>query len=378
MLRDARIDKLAQVLVRYSTAVQPGELVRIRGTTVSEPLLVAVYREVLVAGGNPVVRLTPDECEEIFLRTATDKQLQFVSPLSEQEIKTLDVSIGIWASHNTKSLTHVDPARQALASRAQKSIVDIFLERSASKSLRWLGAEYPTNAGAQDAEMSLADYQDFVFRAGKLDRDDPAAAWREVRDRQQRICDFMERSHELRFTTPQGTDLRLAVNGRKWINCCGRRNFPDGEVYTGPIETATQGVVCFSFPAVHGGRECDGIRLEFRDGRVVDATAKKGEDFLLKMLDQDPGARVLGEIGIGTNYSIQRYTRNTLFDEKIGGTFHAAVGSSYPESGGTNASALHWDLVCDLRSGGRMEVDGQLVGENGRFIDSTWPQPEEA
>lgn len=375
MLHDPRLEKLAKVLVNYSTEVQRGQLVRIRGTSVCEPLLLAVYQQVLKAGGHPVVRMTPDECEELFLRIAGPEQLQFVSPLSEHEIKNIDVSIGIWGGRNSKALTHIDPARQALVSKSQKPIVDEFLKRSADGSLRWMVTEYPTDSAAQDAEMSLADYQDFVFGAGKLNCDDPAAAWREVRDRQQRMCDFLnDEAHELRFIAHR-TDLRLRVDGRKWINCCGRRNFPDGEVYTGPIETATEGVIYFSFPAVHGGRECDGIELTFKNGRVVKATAEKGEDFLLEMLNQDDGARVLGEIGIGTNYGIQRYSRNTLFDEKIGGTFHAAVGSSYPESGGKNESALHWDLVCDLRNGGRMEVDGNLVSENGRFLDLTWPQP---
>jgi aminopeptidase len=188
--------------------------------------------------------------------------------------------------------------------------------------------------------------------------------------------DYLNGKKEIRFVTPQGTDLRLAVEGRRWINCDGHENFPDGEVFTGPIEDAVEGTVCYSFPAVHGGREVDGIRFTFRAGRVVDVSASKGEEFLVAMLDQDPGARVLGEIAIGTNYSIERYTKNTLFDEKIGGTFHAAVGSSYPETGGKNDSALHWDMVCDLRRGGQIFVDGRLISENGRFVDSSWPAPE--
>ncbi|MBL8828688.1 MAG: aminopeptidase, partial [Planctomycetaceae bacterium] len=198
----------------------------------------------------------------------------------------------------------------------------------------------------------------------------------EISERQQRVVDFLNDKHEIRFVTPQGTDLRLAIEGRRWINCDGHENFPDGEVFTGPIETATEGVVCYSFPAVHGGREVHNIRLEFRGGRVVNASADKGEEFLLAMLDQDAGARVLGEIAIGTNYSIKRYSKNTLFDEKIGGTFHAAVGAAYPETGGKNESGLHWDMVCDLRNGGQIFVDGQLISENGRFVDPRWPQPE--
>jgi len=208
-----------------------------------------------------------------------------------------------------------------------------------------------------------------------LHLDDPAAAWREISVRQQRVVDYLNGKKEIRFTTPQGTDLTLGVEGRTWINCDGHENFPDGEVFTGPIETATEGVVCYSFPAVHGGREAENIRLTFRGGKVVDATATKGEEFLIAMLDQDDGARTLGEIAIGTNYSISKYTKNTLFDEKIGGTFHAAVGAAYPESGGTNESGLHWDMVCDLRNGGKIHVDGKLISENGRFLEDAWPQP---
>jgi aminopeptidase len=167
----------------------------------------------------------------------------------------------------------------------------------------------------------------------------------------------------------------VRTEGRTWINCDGHENFPDGEVFTGPVEDSTEGFVCYSFPAVHGGREVDGIRLQFRAGRVVDATAAKGEDFLHAMLDQDAGARVLGEIALGTNYAVRHYTRNTLFDEKIGGTFHAALGTAYPETGGTNQSGLHWDMVCDLRPGGKVFVDGQLISESGRFLDAAWPQP---
>jgi len=208
-----------------------------------------------------------------------------------------------------------------------------------------------------------------------LHHDDPAAAWQTLSAAQARVAESLQSVRELHFWTPRGTNLRVGVAGRTWINCDGRENFPDGEVFTGPIEDATEGVVCFDFPAVHGGREVQDVRLEFRAGRVVAASAAKGEDFLIRLLDQDAGARVLGEVAIGCNYAVARYTRNTLFDEKIGGTFHVALGASYPESGGLNRSGLHWDLVCDLRPGGRIEADGRVMHENGRFLDPAWPQP---
>lgn len=374
-MTDPRIEKLADVLVNYSTRVQPGDLVRIAGSPAGRPLAVALYRAAIRAGANPVVLMTPDECAEIRLTEGNDAQLRFEDPIQQFAIENVDVTIAYWGDDNTKALSACNPARQALVSQARKKYLATFMKRFGEGKLRWVGTQFPTHAAAQDAEMSLAAYEDFVFRAGLLHLDDPAAAWREISTRQQRVVDFLNGKKEIRFVTPQGTDLRLGVAGRKWINCDGHENFPDGEVFTGPIEDATEGVVCYSFPACHGGREVHNIRLEFRAGKVVNASADKGEEFLLAMLDQDAGGRVLGEIAIGTNYSIERYSKNTLFDEKIGGTFHAAVGASYPETGGKNESGLHWDMVCDLRQGGQIYVDGQLISENGRFLDPSWPRP---
>ena len=374
-MRDVRLEKLADVLVNYSTGVKPGDVVRISGAPIGRPLVVALYRAVIRAGGHPVVMMTPDECAEIKLTEGSEAQLRFEDPILQHAIETIDVSISYWGDDNTKALSRSDPQRQALVSQARKKYMATFMRRFGEGKLRWVGTQFPTQAAAQDAEMSLAAYEDFVFSAGLLDQPDPAALWREISTRQQRVVDYLNDKRELRFVTPQGTDLRLGIEGRRWINCDGHENFPDGEVFTGPHEDATEGVVCYSFPAVHGGREVEGIRLEFKAGRVVDASARKGEEFLFAMLDQDAGARVLGEIAIGTNYAIRNYSKNTLFDEKIGGTFHAAVGAAYPETGGKNESGLHWDMVCDLRQGGQILVDGQLISENGRFVDPTWPQP---
>jgi len=374
-MQDPRLEKLADVLVRYSTAVKPGDLVRLVGPPVGRPLLVAIYRAVVEAGGHPHLRIVPDECAELKLDLGSEDQLRYEDPIDLFEVERIDVSIGLWGQDNTKSLSGTDPRRQALVSQARKRMMARFLERGSKGELRWVGTQFPCNSSAQDAHMSLAAYERFVFEAGLLHLADPAAAWQEVSRRQQRVVDYLSGKREVRFVTPQGTDLTIGSEGRKWINCDGHENFPDGEVFTGPVENRTEGVVVYSFPAVYGGREVDGIRLRFSAGRVVDAHATKGEEFLITMLDQDPGARILGEIALGTNYSVRQYTRNTLFDEKIGGTFHAAVGSAYPETGGKNESGLHWDMVCDLRQGGQIFVDGQLISENGRFLDPEWPQP---
>jgi aminopeptidase len=290
-------------------------------------------------------------------------------------VDTIDVYIGIWGEENTKAGTNIPPEKQALASKARRPFTKRLMERAAKNELRWVGTQFPTTASAQDAEMSVYDYSDFVFKAGLLHLPDPVAAWKKVADTQQRLVDFLDTKKEIRVIG-KDTDLRVGVEGRKWINCNGRENFPDGEVFTGPIETATEGKIRYSFPAVHGGRESHDITLIFKAGKVVEAHATKGEEFLLKMIDQDAGARTLGEFAIGTNFGITQYTKNTLFDEKIGGTCHAALGAAYPESGGKNDSALHWDMVCDLRQPGcRIEADGEVILKEGKFTRDGWPNP---
>ncbi|MEO1236505.1 MAG: aminopeptidase [Planctomycetota bacterium] len=381
-MRDPRINALAKVLVEYSTAVQPGQLVRIAGDPVGMPLIAAVYEHVLRAGGHPHLKLMPGDLSDAFYEHANDQQLSYLSPLALEEIKTIDASIGLWADTNTKSLSRVDPRRQGLASAARKPMMKIFFERAAAGDLKWAGTQYPTAASAQDAEMSLAQYEDFVFSAGHLDTPDPVAVWKQISERQQKVVDYLTGKKHLHFESAGGTDLHVDVEGMTWINCDGHENFPDGEVFTGPNLAAgpdspapggVQGVVRYSFPAVHRGREVHDIELTFESGRVVDAKASKNLDFLLAMLDQDEGARNMGEIAIGTNYAITEYTKNTLFDEKIGGTFHAAVGAGYPETGNANESGLHWDMVCDLREGGTITVDGEVLSRDGKFVFDGWP-----
>ena len=275
-------------------------------------------------------------------------------------------------------MSNVDPKKQAAMSKARGPILEVAIKRiglTGKKKLRWCGTQFPCQASAQDAEMSLAEYTDFVFNAGLLHLPNPVAAWKKISSTQSRLCDYLNKAKEIRYVVPGGTDIRFGVKGRRWINCDGQLNFPDGEVFTGPIESATEGEIRFNFPAVYMGREVADAWLKFRAGKVVDADASKGKDFLYQMMDQDKGARILGELAIGTNYAIKKFTRNTLFDEKIGGTVHMALGASLPPSGGKNKSALHWDLVNDMRKGGRIEVDGKVISKNGRFLKANWPQP---
>ncbi|MFP4143566.1 MAG: aminopeptidase [Phycisphaeraceae bacterium] len=376
-MRDPRLDKLARVITEYSTDVKPGQLVRISGDPVGLPLLEAIYEAVLRRGAHPQLRISPDHFKEIFYEVASEEQLRFVSPLAEHAVRTIDVEIGLWAETNTKALSRVDPGRQRIASAARAPIMQTFMERAAKGDLKWCGTLYPTPSSAQDAEMGLRDYENFVFHAGHLDKADPVAEWRKIEKQQQQVVDYLTGKKELRFQAANGTDLTVNVEGMAWINCAGRENFPDGEVFTGPNLDAedggVNGVVRYSFPAVHGGREVHGVELEFDRGKLVSASATKNEDFLKQMIEQDEGASRLGEIAIGTNYAITEYSRNTLFDEKIGGTFHAALGAGYPETGNANRSGLHWDMVCDLREGGTITADGEVFHKDGQFIFDGWP-----
>ncbi|MFI4855895.1 MAG: aminopeptidase [Phycisphaerales bacterium JB065] len=381
-MRDPRLDRLADVIVTYSTKVKAGDLVGIRSDPVAMPLIEAVYEKCLKVGAYPFWEATADCLNEIYLEHADEKQLGYLNPLQMQSIETMDVRLVFWAETNTKAMSQINPGKQRIQSAARKPYMKRFLERVAASELRWCGTLFPTQASAQDAEMSLRQYEDFVFRAGLLHLDDPAAAWEKLSEGQQRAVDWLNTKKLIHFKAPagnghDGTDLRVSVDGATWINCCGGDNFPDGEVFAGP--QGVDGHVNYTFPAVYNGREVEGIRLAFKGGRVVDASARRNEEFLIAMLDQDEGARNLGEIAIGTNYSIKQYTKNTLFDEKIGGTFHAAVGAGYPESGNTNESGLHWDMVCDLRpeaGGGSITADGEEFFRDGRFLFEGWPSPD--
>jgi aminopeptidase len=372
-MRDPRLAKLAEVLVKYSVAVKKGWVVAIKAPMIAEPLVVEIYRQVIAARAHPMIRMGPAECSEIFYKTASDEQLDYLSPMAKFEVETIDASIGIWAEENTKALTNCDPKRVARSLAARRPLTDTFLKRAGEGKLKWTGTQYPCQASAQDGEMSLAEYEDFVFGAGLLNEADPVAAWKKVSERQKTLADFLNGKSDYHVVANNGTDIRMSVSGKKWINCDGHENFPDGEVFTGPVVDSVNGVVHFSFPAVHGGREVENVRLKFKDGKVVDASADKGQEFLISMLDMDAGSRFLGECAIGTNYNITRYTKNTLFDEKIGGTVHFALGAGYPETGNTNQSGLHWDMVVDLRTGGYAEIDGVKICENGTFVKQGFP-----
>jgi aminopeptidase len=366
-MRDQRADALAQILVRYSTKVQKGDVCVVQGTTTAEPLVLAVYEEVLRAGGLPILQMSPEEAPASFFKLASDEQLDWIPPTAEWSAENADVRIAVMADANSRALSGADPKRQARAQKARKGLMETSMRRSAAGEYRWALTLFPTHAYAGESGMSLGEYEDFYYDACLATDGDPVTAWERQSDEVNRLSAWMEGKEEVHVKAP-GTDIRLGVAERTWIPCAGLHNMPDGEFFTGPIEDSVEGEVSFSFPATYGGREVAGVHFRFEGGKVVDASAERGEDFLIEMLDTDDGARRLGELGIGTNYGIATGTKEILLDEKIGGTVHMAVGMSYPESGGKNDSAVHWDMVCDLRQGGSITVDGTELQRDGRFV----------
>jgi aminopeptidase len=366
-VRDQRAEALAQILVRYSTRVAKGDVCVIQSTTAAEGLVQAVYEEVLRAGGLPIMQLATSGAQAAFYALASDEQLDWIAPTATWAVENADVRIAIMGDVNARELSQADPRKQARAQRARKPLMETSMRRSASGEHRWALTLFPTHAYASEAGMSLRDYENFYYAACLATDGDPVTAWERQSDQVRRLAGWIEGKEEVRIRA-DGTDLSLGVAERRWIPCVGEHNMPDGEFFTGPIEDSVAGEVAFSFPASYGGRTVSGVRLRFEEGRVVDASAEQGEEFLHEMLDTDAGARRLGELGIGTNYGISTGTKEILLDEKIGGTVHLAVGMSYPETGGTNSSAVHWDMVCDLREGGSITVDGVELQRDGRFL----------
>jgi aminopeptidase len=361
MLADEHLDRWADLLVDYCLALQPLETVSIASEWDAAPLVDRCARRAIRRGSRPIIRLEPPGLREFFLREASPELLEHVSPIELFEAQTVDARIRISAESDLSAAASIDASRQAIRDRALDPV------RRAAAKKRWTLTQYPTPAYAQAAKMSLEEYEKFVISAMFLDRSDPIEAWRELGRSQAGLVRAMTPVDAIRIEA-DGTDLSLSVKGRTWINSDGKRNMPSGEIFTGPIEDSASGRLRCGFPVYRDGREIVGIELEFRDGLVVSARADRGEDYLLAMLDLDSGSRRLGELGIGLNEGIQRFTGSILYDEKIGGTIHVALGRSYPETGGVNESALHWDLIVDLRSGGRLTADGEIGIENGKRV----------
>ncbi len=366
-MHDIRIERWAHTLVHYCLTLKEGENVSIRATPLSAPLIEAVYREILRVGANPIPLIELANLDEIFLKEANHAQMersyQLLSAISPQ----IDAQLFIKSDENTRGLVNIDPHQSARRSSAYAKVRERQNNHEQARDFRWCLTLYPTLAYAQDAGMSLRDFEEFVFDVCFLNEADPGARWRLLSVDQQRLVDWLVGHKQVRILGSE-TDLTLSIDGRTFINSDGKRNFPSGEFFTGPVENSANGIIHFDVPSSHDGRSIESVRLVFRDGKVVEASARQGQAYLEQMLELDEGARYLGEFAFGNNPGVSIATRNVLFDEKMGGTVHLALGSSYPETGGLNKSSLHWDMVCDLRQQGEVWVDDVLFLKNGKIL----------
>jgi len=362
------VEKLAVLATEYCVPVSEGRKIGIIGNVVATPLIQQVFKHVLLKGGHPVPRLSVDGLEELFFTYGSDEQLTFVSPFNRFFYSEIDAIIQIFAETNTKRLSKVPPTKLKQHAASQREITEIHVKRHL-KLGGWTLLPYPTQAFAQEAEMSLFEYQDFITKACFLNKQNPVEEWKNLSETQEKIVQKLNKARNMRFVG-EDTDLRLKVEGRTWINCDGHLNMPDGEVFTCPVENSAQGQIRFTYPGIYEqmGREVTDITLNFKNGEVVKAKAEKGEDFLNEILKTDEGAKRIGEIAIGTNIGIDKFTKNMLFDEKMGHCIHLALGfDPIPqETGGKNQSSIHWDILKDMRTG-EIYADNELVYEKGNF-----------
>jgi len=355
-MTDPRTTRLADILVNHSLRVKRGDRVMIAASSeLAKPLVIEAYRKVLEAGGHPQTRIAFEELSGILFNEASKSQLTHFPETKLYEAENMDCFINIRAAANKRALSNVDPKRMAMRGKAMKPISEIIVNRK-----RWVLCNFPTNSLAQEADMSLAEYEAFLYGATNIN-------WDGVQKRGKSLKRLLDRGRRITIVGKE-TEITIGIEGRKGVPCFGERNMPDGEVYVSPLEESAEGHIYFETPAIYQGSEVAGIRLTFKGGKVVEASAEKNESFLIDMLNTDRGARYLGEVGIGINYGIKSFSKDILFDEKIGGTVHLALGRSYEKAGGKNDSAIHWDIIKDLRKGGELYIDRKLIQKNGKFL----------
>lgn len=366
-MRDDRLEKLAEVLVNYSTKVKPGDRVAISAEDAALPFIKAAARAAVKKGALVEYYVDVPDVDAEILKNGTEAQYA-------RENKRFgacaasDVWLSAWGSENTKTLQSIDGERLKQKRLANKENRKLYSERMGSGELRWCGTQFPTNGDAQNAGMSLEEYEDFVYAAGFLYEADPVKKWEEMAAWQERWVQYLDGKKELHIVSDT-TDIHVNIEGRKWINCCGHENFPDGEIFTSPVEDGVEGYITFSYPSIMNGNAFEEVRLVVKKGRIEEVSCKNEEKLstLLSYIDTDEGSRFFGEVAIGTNYGIKRHTKNILFDEKIGGSIHMAIGEAFQEAGGKNESAIHWDMINDMSNGGKIYADGELFYENGKF-----------
>ena len=360
------LKKYADLLVQYCLEIKEGERLYIKSTTLAEPLIREVYRSAVKAGGLVEVDMTFREQSRIFVAEANEDQLSYVSPFYKKAIEEFEAYLYIRAPFNLREDQNVDNSKLKIRQKALSPVTQTYFKRTADRSLKRNLCQFPTLANAQEAGMSLEEYEHFVYSACKLYDDNPLQSWLDVRASQQKIVDLLNSRESIHYKG-EGIDIRFSTKGRTWINSDGQTNMPSGEVYTSPVEDSVNGSINFSFPAVYMGHEVEDVTLWVKDGYVEKWEAKRGQEFLDHIFQLD-GARRFGEAAIGTNYNIDRFTKNILFDEKIGGTVHMAIGQSYLQAGGQNKSSIHWDMIGNMMNGGEIYADDEKIYENGQFI----------
>jgi aminopeptidase len=363
---DPRIEKLAKLCVHYSVRVKSRDKVSMEGDPAALPLLREIYKECLLSGAYPQITLSDSVFEYVFYECAKEHQLRFVSPFRRFLLENVDVNIRVSCNPKPRELANVDPARIAMHQTSYRELRGIQDRRFTEGKLRWTVLPYPISAQAQDASMSLEEYEDFVYGSCLVDKKDPVAEWRKIGRQQERICRFLNEADEISIVG-EDTELTLSVKNRKWFDADGKQNMPDGEVGTSPVETSINGRIRFTYPGIYLGREVEDISLTLERGKVVKASATKGDELLKEILKIE-GANRIGEVSIGTNYGIKKFTKHMLFDEKIGGTLHMALGNSYAVTGGLNKSAIHWDILKDMKKHGEIYADEKLFYKNGKFL----------
>ncbi|HSB01130.1 MAG TPA: aminopeptidase [Anaerolineales bacterium] len=371
-MADPRVAKFAKILVEHSARIVPGDRVLIEATTAAEPLVRELYIKILEKGGHPETLLAlpgmmPFSQDEFHLTYAKDAQLDFIPTFYKIAYDQFESRIRIHSATNTHGTTNIDPAKAQRRAKALGAITASQMRRGAEGAFKWVTTLYPTDGYAQDASMSLKEYEDFVFGAVHAQEEDPIRYWKNTASAQQKAIDWLANKNQVVLRGPN-VDLTLSILSRKFMNSIGLFNMPDGEIFTGPVEDSVNGWVKFTYPAIYDGVAVEGAELTFDRGRVNQAKADKNQDYLIKMLESDAGSRYLGEFAIGTNADINKFTGHILFDEKIGGTFHMALGAGYPETGSHNKSAIHWDMICDMRTDSEILVDGELFYKNGKFV----------
>ena len=366
-MTDARVEKLAQILVDHSTQVQPGDRIAIEATTAAEPLVHVLYQKIIERGGHPHILLDLTDQDELLFAYGKDVHLDYVPPFRKMAYDQFEGRIRIASATNPRGLSGVDPARLKRRSKATASILETQMRRGADRSFKWVSTLYPTEGYAAEAGMQFKQFEDFVYHACHADETDPIGYWNQSGSDLLKITELLNGHNQVVLTGPN-VDLSLSIKGRNFIPCFGQSNMPDGEVFTGPVEDSANGWVRFTYPAIYNAVMVEGVELNFTNGKVTKARAEKNQPYLMEMLESDDGAHYLGEFAIGTNYGIDRFSHNILFDEKLGGTFHMALGAGYPETGSKNHSTIHWDMICGMKENSEILVDGDVIYKNGKFV----------